>query len=166
MLEAIKEAGKAGALNEVPVGAVIVLNGEIIGRGFNQPISSNDPSAHAEVVALRDAGSRVKNYRLVDADLYVTIEPCTMCAGAIIHGRVNRVVFGALEPKSGVAVSQQNIFLAPYFNHTVEVIGGVLAEECTQVVQDFFKRRRKEKKAAKDANSLRQTKPSKLGYSP
>lgn len=151
MREAITQALKADALNEVPVGAVVVIDGEIVGRGFNQPITSNDPTAHAEVVALRDAGLNIDNYRLADADLYVTIEPCTMCSGAIVHGRVRRVIFGALEPKSGVVVSQGNIFESSYFNHRVEVVKGVLADECSQVVQDFFKRRRKEKKALKQA---------------
>lgn len=152
MAQAIEEALKADKLNEVPVGAVVVLQGEIIGRGFNQPISSNDPSAHAEIMALRDAGKYVENYRLVDADLYVTIEPCTMCSGAMVHSRIKRVIFGAVEPKAGVAVSRQNIFEWEYFNHTVEVVSGVLAEECTQVMQAFFKRRRKEKKALKQGD--------------
>jgi tRNA(adenine34) deaminase len=150
MAQAIEEALKASALNEVPVGAVVVLNGKIIGRGFNQPISSNDPSAHAEVMALRNAGSNLNNYRIVGADLYVTIEPCTMCAGAIIHSRVKRVVFGAIEPKSGVVVSQQAIFEQPYFNHEIEVIPNVLEAQCTEVMQAFFKRRRMEKKTVKN----------------
>jgi tRNA(adenine34) deaminase len=150
MAQAIEEALKADAMNEVPVGAVVVLNGKIVGRGFNQPISSNDPSAHAEVMALRDAGANLSNYRIVDADLYVTIEPCTMCAGAIVHSRVKRVVFGAIEPKSGVVVSQQAIFDQPYFNHEIEVISRVLEDQCTAVMQAFFKRRRTEKKAEKN----------------
>lgn len=153
MAQAIKEALKADRLNEVPVGAVVVLDGKVIGRGFNQPISAHDPSAHAEIMALRDAGKHVENYRLVDADLYVTIEPCTMCSGAMVHARIKRVIFGAVEPKSGVAFSQQNIFSSEFFNHTVEVISGVLAEECTQVMQAFFKRRRQEKKALKQKGS-------------
>jgi tRNA(adenine34) deaminase len=149
MHEAIAQAKLADAKNEVPVGAVVVLDGEIIGRGFNQPISSHDPTAHAEIVALRDAAKQVENYRLVNADLYVTIEPCTMCAGAIVHGRVKRVIYGASEPKAGVVHSQQNIFKEPYFNHSVEVLSGVLAQECMDVVQTFFQRRRNEKKAHK-----------------
>lgn len=152
MAEALKEAIKADQLNEVPVGAVVVLNGEIVGRGFNQPISAQDPTAHAEVMALRDAAKTVQNYRLVEADLYVTIEPCTMCAGAMIHARVRRLIYGAAEPKSGVAQSQQRIFLEPYFNHMIEVIPNVLSEECTQVMQAFFKRRREEKKAERLAS--------------
>jgi tRNA(adenine34) deaminase len=149
MKEAIAQAKLADAKNEVPVGAVVVLDGKVIGRGFNQPISSNDPTAHAEVMALRDAAAYVQNYRLVNADLYVTIEPCTMCAGAIVHGRVRRVIYGASEPKAGVVHSQQYIFQEPYFNHSVEVLSGVLAQECSDVMQVFFQRRREEKKALK-----------------
>jgi len=149
MAEAIQEALKADKLNEVPVGAVVVLDGQIIGRGFNQPISSNDPTAHAEVMALRDAAKHVANYRLVDADLYVTIEPCTMCSGAIVHSRIRTLIYGAAEPKAGVVPSQQSIFTEPYFNHVVSVISGVLAEECSAVMQAFFKRRREEKKQIK-----------------
>ncbi|WP_396587514.1 tRNA adenosine(34) deaminase TadA [Bermanella sp. R86510] len=149
MAAALQQAKLADVRDEVPVGAVVVLDGEIIGRGFNQPITGCDPTAHAEIMALRNAAQHISNYRLVDADLFVTIEPCTMCAGAIVHSRIKRVIFGATEPKAGVACSQQAIFEAPYFNHTVEVTGGVLAEECTQQVQAFFKRRREEKKAQK-----------------
>lgn len=149
MTEAIAQAKLADASNEVPVGAVVVLDGQIIGRGFNQPISSQDPTAHAEVMALRDAAKNLNNYRLVDADLYVTIEPCTMCAGAIVHGRIKRVIYGAVEPKAGVVHSQQHIFKEPYFNHTVEVLAGVLAQQCSEVMQAFFQRRRDEKKALK-----------------
>ena len=149
MKEAIAQAKLADAKNEVPVGAVVVLDGKVIGRGFNQPILSHDPTAHAEVMALREAAAYVQNYRLVNADLYVTIEPCTMCAGAIVHGRVRRVIYGAGEPKAGVVHSQQNIFQEPYFNHSVEVLSGVLAQECSDVMQAFFQRRREEKKALK-----------------
>lgn len=149
MALAIEQAKKADALNEVPVGAIVVLDGDIIGEGYNQPISGCDPTAHAEIIALRQAAKNVQNYRLVDADLYVTIEPCTMCAGAIVHSRIRRLVYGATEPKAGVAESQQTIFTQPYFNHRVEVVSGVLLQQCTEVVQQFFKRRRAEKKAAK-----------------
>lgn len=149
MAQAIIEAQKADAKNEVPVGAVVVLDGEVIGRGFNQPISSCDPCAHAEVIALRDAAKNIQNYRLADATLYVTIEPCTMCAGAIVHSRVAKLVYGATEPKAGVVESQEVIFEKPYFNHQLEVEAGVMAEECTGVIQAFFKRRREEKKAEK-----------------
>ena len=154
MREAIAQAKLADEKNEVPVGAIVVLNGEIVGRGFNQPISSNDPTAHAEILALRDAAKHINNYRLVGADLYVTIEPCTMCAGAVVHGRVARVIYGASEPKAGVVHSQQNIFKEPYFNHNVEVLSGVLAEECSAVMQAFFKRRREEKKALKKESGV------------
>lgn len=149
MAEAIKEALKADQRNEVPVGAVVVLNGQVIGRGFNQPISGCDPTAHAEVMALRDAAQNIQNYRLVDATLYVTIEPCTMCAGAIVHSRVKQVVYGASEPKAGVVESQEQLFSKPYFNHQLDVVSGVMEKECTDVIQAFFKRRREEKKAEK-----------------
>lgn len=149
MAQAIIEAQKAADLMEVPVGAVVVLNGEIIGRGFNQPISSHDPCAHAEVMALRDAAKRIENYRLVDADLYITIEPCTMCSGAIVHARIKRVIFAALEPKSGVVCSQMEVFNQPYLNHEVEVISGVLEEESIKIMQEFFKMRRAQKKQLK-----------------
>ena len=149
MAQAILEAKKAYALMEVPVGAVVVLGGKVIGRGFNQPISSNDPCAHAEIVALRDAAKQIENYRLVDADLYVTIEPCTMCSGAVVHARVARVIFAALEPKAGVVCSQMEVFKQAYFNHDVEVVGGVLAQESSDLMSDFFKMRREQKKALK-----------------
>ncbi|GAA6135639.1 tRNA adenosine(34) deaminase TadA [Oceaniserpentilla sp. 4NH20-0058] len=149
MQAAIEQAMLADQLNEVPVGAVVVLDDQIIGRGFNQPITSHDPSAHAEIMALRQAAQFVENYRLVDADLYVTVEPCTMCSGAVVHSRIRRLIYGTTEPKAGVAQSQEQVFEKPYFNHQVDVIGGVLAQECTDVIQAFFKRRREEKKAAK-----------------
>ena len=149
MVQAIIEAKKAAALTEIPVGAVVVLNGEIIGRGFNQPISSHNPCAHAEILALQDAAKHIKNYRLVNAKLYVTIEPCTMCTGAIVHARIEQVIYGALEPKAGVVCSQMKGFEQPYFNHQVEVVAGVLAEECSQVIKDFFKMRREQKKQQK-----------------
>ncbi len=149
MAQALEEAKKAYALQEVPVGAVVVLNGEVIGRGFNQPISSHDPCAHAEVMALRDAAKHIKNYRLVDADLYVTVEPCTMCSGAVVHARIKRVIFAALEPKAGVVCSQMTVFKQAYFNHEVEVINGVMAQQCSELMQDFFKMRREQKKQLK-----------------
>ncbi|MCP5349936.1 MAG: tRNA adenosine(34) deaminase TadA [Oceanospirillaceae bacterium] len=150
MGEAIAQAQLAAARDEVPVGAVVVLNGEIIGRGFNQPISSHDPTAHAEVVALRDAAKRIANYRLADAELFVTIEPCTMCSGALTHARIKRLVYGAAEPKAGVVHSQPGAFNAAYLNHKIEVTAGVLAQECSAVMQAFFARRREEKKALKN----------------
>lgn len=163
MREAIVEAQKAGDLLEVPVGAVVVLNGEIIGRGFNQPISAHDPCAHAEIMALRDAAQHVQNYRLVDAELYVTIEPCTMCSGAIVHARIKRVIFAALEPKAGVVCSQLKTFEQPYCNHKVEVTAGVLEEQCTRLMQDFFKMRRAQKKQLKKEarQALLQAEPEK-----
>ena len=141
-----------GELNEVPVGAVVVLDGEIIGEGFNQPISTNDPTAHAEMVALRDAAKSVRNYRLTGADIYITMEPCSMCAGAIVHSRVKRVVFGADEPKSGAVKSQTKFFEQPWLNAWPEVEGGLLADESRNLLQAFFKRRRAEKKAQRRAN--------------
>ncbi len=149
MAQAIIEAHKAAVLTEIPVGAVVVLNGKIIGRGFNQPISSHNPCAHAEILALQDAAKNIENYRLVDAKLYVTIEPCTMCTGAIVHARIQQVIFGAFEPKAGVVCSQMKGFEQPFFNHQVEVVEGVLEAECSQVIQDFFKMRRAQKKQQK-----------------
>lgn len=146
MYRALELAKQGEALGEVPVGAVIVKDGEIIGEGFNQPISSCDPTAHAEVVALRDAASRIENYRLVDCTLYVTIEPCTMCAGSLIHARIKRLVFGAAEPKSGVVGSNDNALLLPHFNHSIEVVSGVLADECSAIMSNFFTARRAARK--------------------
>lgn len=149
MREALACAGEAALADEVPVGAVVVKDGEVIGRGWNQPISGCDPTAHAEVVALRAAAKRMNNYRLSDCTLYVTIEPCTMCAGAIIHSRVKRVVYGCTEPKAGAVESNDTLLAGEHLNHRVEVIGGVLAEACSQTISDFFSRRRAEKKAAR-----------------
>jgi tRNA(adenine34) deaminase len=129
--------------DEVPVGAVIVLDGEIIGQGWNRPISTHDPTAHAEVVALRDAGTHMQNYRLPDSTLYVTLEPCPMCASAIIHARIARVVFGAYDPKGGAAGSVFNM-LPPddRFNHRIDCVGGVLEQECGDILREFFQKRR------------------------
>ena len=148
---ALMLAERAAEAGEVPVGAVVVLDNQVIGEGWNQPISSHDPTAHAEVLALRDAAQKVGNYRLVDADLYVTIEPCTMCAGAMVHARVRRVVYGASEPKSGVIESNGQLLEQSWMNHRVEVTAGVLAEQCSERISLFFKQRRAEKKAAKQA---------------
>ena len=131
---------------EVPVGAVLVLDGEIVGEGFNQPIRTSDPTAHAEVMALRNAAARVGNYRLPGSTLYVTLEPCTMCAGALVHARVERLVFGTIEPKSGAVVSNSRLLESSYFNHQVAFQGGVLAEECASCLRDFFQARRKAEK--------------------
>lgn len=142
MREALVEAAQAAKLGEVPVGAVVVVAGEIVGRGFNQPISGTDPTAHAEIVALRDAAVRQGNYRLPGSTLYVTVEPCTMCAGALVHARVERVVFGAAEPRSGALISTARVLDNPALNHRVEVVGGVLARESAAQLQDFFAHRR------------------------
>ena len=150
MLEALKLADQAGESGEVPVGAVVVLDGEIIGRGFNQPISSCDPTAHAEVVALRDAAHAIGNYRLVNAELFVTLEPCTMCAGAIAHSRIKRLVYAATEPKAGVIESQQQLFDQAFLNHRLEVSSGVLAELSAKKLQDFFQLRRAQQKRLKE----------------
>ncbi len=146
MRAALRQAERALALGEVPVGAVVVLDGIIVGTGCNQPISAHDPSAHAEIMALRDAATRIGNYRLPGATLYVTLEPCAMCAGAIMHARVARVVFGASDPKTGAAGSVVDLFAEPRLNHHAEVIGGVLAAECGGLLSAFFAARRKRRR--------------------
>ena len=142
MREALSLAEQGAALGEVPVGAVLVQDGEIIGRGFNSPISLNDPSAHAEVQAIRDAATQLQNYRLPDTTLYVTLEPCHMCAGLMVHARIARVVFAAREPRAGAVESQGSFFSQPFLNHRVEIKGGVLAEQSAQLLKAFFKARR------------------------
>lgn len=142
MREALRLAEQGAMLGEVPVGAVLVQDGEIIGRGFNSPISLSDPSAHAEVQAIRDAATQLQNYRLPATTLYVTLEPCNMCAGLIVHARVARVVFAANEPRAGVVASQGCFFEQAFLNHKVQVTGGVLAEASAQLLKDFFKARR------------------------
>jgi tRNA(adenine34) deaminase len=140
---AIAEARDAEAAGEVPVGAVLVYNGEIIGRGQNRVLRDHDPTAHAEIVALRHAARYVENYRLVPGcTLYVTLEPCAMCAGAILHARVARLVYGALDPKAGACGSVLTVMNHPQLNHTVEVVSGVLAEECGALLTNFFRSRR------------------------
>ena len=137
------DQAKLGALRgEVPVGAVVVQEGEVVGSGFNCPISTSDPSAHAEMVAIRAAAARLDNYRLPGSTLYVTLEPCSMCAGLIVHSRIARVVYGTIEPKAGVAVSRGQFFQQDFLNHRVLVEGGVLAEACSSLLSDFFKARR------------------------
>ena len=143
MRAALEQARIAGSCDEVPVGAVVVLEGEIVGRGFNQPIGRNDPTAHAEVMALRDAGTRLGNYRLPGCELYVTLEPCAMCSGAIMHSRIARVVFGARDPKTGVAGSVIDLFAELRLNHHAEISGGVLADECGSLLSGFFAARRR-----------------------
>jgi tRNA(adenine34) deaminase len=139
---ALELAGEAQRRGEVPVGAVVVLDGAVIGQGFNQPIGSHDPTAHAEMVALREAGRRTGNYRLTGATLYVTIEPCQMCVGAMIHARIARVVFGTREPKAGAIESAMRAHEHPSLNHRMDAIGGVLEDECRAVIQEFFKEKR------------------------
>ena len=142
MREALAEARLARGRGEVPVGAVVVLDGVVVGRGSNQPIHGTDPTAHAEIVALRDAARTVRNYRLTGAALYVTVEPCLMCAGALVHARVARLVFGAAEPKAGAVRSVMRVLEHPALNHRVEVAGGVLEPECTELMRTFFAERR------------------------
>jgi tRNA(adenine34) deaminase len=154
MREALLLAVQARALGEVPVGAVVVKDGVIIGRGFNQPISSNDPTTHAEIVALRDAAKNIQNYRLVDCELFVTLEPCMMCVGAMLHARVKRVVFGAMEPKTGVCGSVMNLPDEAKLNHHATFTGGVLADECGAMLKDFFAARRTQKTSAKALDSI------------
>ena len=139
---ALEEARRADAAGEVPVGAIVVLDGQVVGRGFNQPIGAVDPTAHAEIVALRDAARGVGNYRLTNAVMYVTIEPCLMCVGALVHARIGTLVFGATEPKAGAVVSTVRALEIPTLNHKVEAIGGVLEDDCRDMVQAFFKTRR------------------------
>ncbi len=142
MQQALAQASLAGLAGEVPVGAVIVKDGEVIATGHNAPISDHDPTAHAEIKALRAAAKLLGNYRLVDCELFVTLEPCTMCVGAMLHARLKRVVFGAYDAKTGAAGSQTNVFENLNLNHQTAVQGGVLADECTKLLQDFFKERR------------------------
>ena len=142
MQQALEQAGLAALAGEVPVGAVIVRNGEVISRAFNQPITKHDPSAHAEMLALRDAALFEENYRLPGTTLYVTLEPCTMCAGAMLHARVDRIVYGAVDPKTGAAGSVLDVFSSKQINHQTVVEGGIMAEECGQLLRDFFKERR------------------------
>jgi tRNA(adenine34) deaminase len=143
MREALRLADQALEAGEVPVGAVVVINGEILGRGFNRPIGSCDPTAHAEVVALREAATAAGNYRLTDARLYVTIEPCLMCVGAMIHARIGTLVFGTAEPKAGAIESTVRAHEHPSLNHGLVVVSGVLAEECGAIMRRFFQERRK-----------------------
>jgi len=149
MQHAIMLASKAEAIDEVPVGAVIVLDDKIIGEGWNQSINLHDATAHAEIMALREAGKTVENYRLIDATMYVTLEPCSMCAGAMVHSRVKRLVYGAVDLKTGAAGSVFNLVAHPQLNHQIEVRSGVFASETGALLSQFFKRRRKEKKALK-----------------
>ena len=142
MRRALELARTAAGLEEVPVGALVVLDGEVIGEGYNQPIASADPTAHAEIVALRAASRKIGSYRLLDTTLYVTLEPCAMCAGAIVHARVRRVVYGARDPKAGAAGSVLGVLQHPALNHRVECTAGVLASEAGELLTAFFQARR------------------------
>ncbi|MBE8215691.1 MAG: tRNA adenosine(34) deaminase TadA [Endozoicomonadaceae bacterium] len=140
---AFRLAQKAQDIEEIPIGAVIVYQDQIIGFGFNQSIQLNDPTAHAEIQAIRQAGEYLQNYRLMNCTLFVTVEPCAMCAGAIVHSRIKNIIFGAKEPKCGAVCSQQQYFDSPYLNHKVDWLDGVMAEESRDLMQGFFKNRRK-----------------------
>ncbi|MDR0576031.1 MAG: tRNA adenosine(34) deaminase TadA [Candidatus Accumulibacter sp.] len=145
MREALSLARAAECLGEIPVGAVVVRDGEIIGHGFNSPIGASDPTAHAEIAALRDAAGKAGNYRLPGCELFVTLEPCAMCAGAILHARIARVVYGARDPKTGAHGSAIDLFAVERLNHHTEIVGGVLAEECGRLLSGFFAARRAKK---------------------
>ena len=142
MQRAFELAEKAKQLDEVPVGAVIVYDNKIIGEGFNQPISSNDPTAHAEIVALRQAGKTQTNYRLPDTSMYVTLEPCAMCAGAIVHARIAKLIYAANDPKTGACGSVFNLLQTEELNHKVDIEKGVMEDECRSLIQNFFKEKR------------------------
>ena len=144
MRAALEQAQEARRRNEVPIGAVVVLDGRVVGAGFNQPIASADPTAHAEIVALREAARRLANYRLTGATLYVTVEPCLMCVGAMVHARVATLVYGAREPKAGAVESTQRAHEHAALNHRVAVVGGVLEDDCRQALQEFFRERRQD----------------------
>ena len=146
---ALAAADKAKAAGEVPVGAVIVKDGEVVATGFNQPIGCHDPTHHAEIAALRAASDALGNYRLPGCTLYVTLEPCVMCAGAMMHARISRVVYGASDPKTGACGSVVNLFAEERLNHHAEVIGGVLADECGTMLSSFFAERRRQARADK-----------------
>lgn len=149
MAYALDLAAQGEALGEVPVGAVIVGGNHILGEGFNQPISGHDPTAHAEIIALRQAAKQMQNYRLVGATIYVTLEPCTMCVGALVHARIARLVFGTFEPKAGAVVSKSQLLDNHYFNHRVVYSGGVMAQECQHQLSRFFAVRREQKRQEK-----------------
>jgi len=145
MEEALKEAEKAFDLDEVPIGAVVVKDGEIIGRGYNLRETGKDPTLHAEMIAIRQAAAKVKSWRLTGCEIYVTIEPCPMCAGAMIQARVDRIIFGARDPKAGCAGSLYNLLQDDRFNHRVEVIEGIMEEQCRDIIQKFFRNKRDQK---------------------
>ena len=148
MQTALALADEAAALGEVPVGAVVVVDGQVVGRGFNQPIGTHDPTAHAEIVALRQAGQAAGNYRLTGATLYVTIEPCVMCVGACLHARIDTLVYGATEPKAGAVESQQRAWAHPSLNHRLTIVSGVLAADCAERLTRFFRSSRSRGRSA------------------
>ncbi len=142
MEEALREAARALAAGEVPVGAVVVCDGKVVGRGWNRNISDCDPTAHAEMIALREAGRTIGNHRLLECEMFVTIEPCAMCAGALVHARLKRLVYGADDPKAGAVHSVMSVLNHPQLNHRMEITGGVLAARCQELLQAFFRARR------------------------
>jgi tRNA(adenine34) deaminase len=146
MKQAIEMAQKALIIDEVPVGAVIVKDNKVIGSGYNQVISTNDATAHAEIQAIRSAGHDISNYRVIESTLYVTMEPCMMCVGAIVHARIDRIVFGAYDHKTGMALTRDSCFDKPYHNHKVRVFGGVLELNCASLLKDFFRMKRQQQK--------------------
>jgi tRNA(adenine34) deaminase len=152
MRQALDQARNAWALGEVPVGAVVVKDGEVVATGFNQPIGTHDPTAHAEIMALRAAATILGNYRLPGCELFVTLEPCAMCSGAMMHARLARVVYGASDPKTGTCGSIVNLFEQERLNHHTELVGGVLAEECGALLREFFAERRKQVQAGRLAS--------------
>lgn len=157
MREAMNEAKKAAALGEVPIGAVIVREGEIVGRGYNLRETQKDPTLHAEMIAIREASQKLGGWRLIGCDLYVTLEPCPMCAGAIVQSRIEQVYYGATDPKAGCAGTLMNLCAEPRFNHQVPVWAGILQEECQMMLKDFFRQLRKKKKEDAKNISLTQT---------
>ncbi len=142
MEEALREARRAEALGEVPVGAIIVAEGKIVARAGNRNVADNDPTAHAEILALKQAGAALGNHRLLDCEMFITIEPCAMCAGAIVHARLRRLIYGAQDPKAGAAGSVMDVLNHPNLNHRLEITRGVLASRCMELLQDFFRRKR------------------------
>jgi len=143
MVLALDLAKQAACENEVPVGALIVIDGKVIGEGYNQPIARSDPTAHAEMIAMRAAARKITNYRLLNASLYVTLEPCAMCAGAMVHARINRLIYGATDPKAGAISSVFQLATSSQLNHQIDCVGGLLADECGALLRQFFRSRRK-----------------------
>ncbi|MDC9589728.1 tRNA adenosine(34) deaminase TadA [Xenorhabdus sp. XENO-10] len=159
MRQAMNLAMQAQAKGEIPVGAVLVADNKVIAEGFNHPITDHDPTAHAEIIALRKGGIQLQNYRLLNTTLYVTLEPCVMCAGAMVHSRIQRLVYGANDMKTGAAGSLIDILRHPGMNHQIEITAGVLAEECSTMLSSFFKQRREQHKVLRKLRSQRQGMP-------